>query len=362
MKKIYVLLLLFYFIQTGVAKKSNKVILITLDGYRWQELFKGADSALINDKRFVSEDMQELKDQFWRSTAIKRRETLMPFVWSVIKRHGVLLGNRNSGNNVNVTNGMHFSYPGYNEILTGAADDRNIHSNDKINNPNVSILEIANKIPVYKGKVLAFGSWDVFPFILNEKRSGLPVNAGYRHALTSRPNSTELYLNKLQDQTSGRWNSVRFDVFTHNYALEAIKKVKPDIVYISYGETDDYAHDGCYDQYLKSAHRTDAYIRELWEYVQSDPYYKGQTTFIVTTDHGRGDGVDGNHTWRHHGQEIINSDQTWILFFGNEVKPKGESTKPAQFYANQIASTLAKIMEIPFDKENAGKPLSDFLK
>jgi len=362
MKKLSIILFLFCFIQAGIAQKNNKVILITLDGYRWQELFGGADSLLINSKEFVSEDMPELKEQFWRATPIERRETLMPFVWSVIKQKGVLLGNRNRENKVNVTNCMHFSYPGYNEILTGAPDDKNIHSNDKIENPNISILEIANNMPVYKGKVLAFGSWDVFPFILNEKRSGLPVNAGYRHAMTSKPDAVELYLNKLQDQTSGRWSSVRFDVFTHNYALEAMKKGKPSIVYISYGETDDYAHDGCYDQYLKSAHRTDGYIRELWEYVQSDPYYKGQTTFIITTDHGRGDGIEGNHTWRRHGQEIINSDQTWIMAFGNEIQAEGESTRRVQHYTNQIAATLAKVMNIPFDKENAGKPMSDILK
>lgn len=362
MKKLSVLLILVFFLQAGFAQKGNKVILITLDGYRWEELFGGADSALINNKEFVSGNMQELKDSFWRSTAAQRREALMPFVWSVVKNQGVMLGNRNLGSNVNLTNGMDFSYPGYNEILTGTADDKNINSNDKINNPNISVLEIANKMPVYKGKVLVFGSWDLFPYILNEKRSGIKVNAGYRHAMTHSPNPTELYLNKLQDQTSGRWGDERFDSFTHNYALEAMKRSKPGIVFISFGETDDYAHEGCYDQYLKSAYRTDAYIRELWEYVQSDPYYKGQTTFIITTDHGRGDGVDGNHTWKQHGKGVIGSDQTWFLFLGNKIKQEGESTRSAQFYTNQIAATLAKIMNIPFNKENAGKPLNNIFK
>ena len=31
---------------------------------------------------------------------------------------------------------MWFSYPGYNEILSGKADDKRITSNNKINNPN----------------------------------------------------------------------------------------------------------------------------------------------------------------------------------------------------------------------------------
>jgi hypothetical protein len=60
-----------------------------------------------------------------------------------------------------------FSYPGYNEILTGSADDKRITSNDKMDNLNVTFLEHLNKLPEYKGKVMAFTSWDVFPFIIN---------------------------------------------------------------------------------------------------------------------------------------------------------------------------------------------------
>jgi hypothetical protein len=63
---------------------------------------------------------------------------------------------------------MWFSYPGYNEILTGKADDQNIFSNDKIPNPNETILEQFAKTydPL---KVAAFGSWDVFDYIVNQE-------------------------------------------------------------------------------------------------------------------------------------------------------------------------------------------------
>lgn len=41
-------------------------------------------------------------------------------------------------------------------------------------------------------------------------------------------------------------------------------------------------------------------IEELWNYVQSDPFYKDQTTIIVTTDHGRGNGNE----WTDHNDEV----------------------------------------------------------
>ena len=65
----------------------------------------------------------------------------MPFFWKEVTKMGQLHGNRNLGNKVDLTNTMWFSYPGYNEILSGKADDSRINSNDKIPNPNTTILE-----------------------------------------------------------------------------------------------------------------------------------------------------------------------------------------------------------------------------
>ncbi len=61
-----------------------------------------------------------------------------------------------------VTNPHWFSYPGYSEILTGFVEP-SITSNDKVPNPNVTVLEWLHRQPAFKEKVAAFGSWDVFP-------------------------------------------------------------------------------------------------------------------------------------------------------------------------------------------------------
>ena len=58
-----------------------------------------------------------------------------------------------------------------------------------------------------------------------------------------------------------------------------MKKKHPDLIYIAYGETDDFAHDGSYEDYLLSANRTDAMIKEIWEFTQKDPYYQSNTQF-----------------------------------------------------------------------------------
>ncbi|WP_332914078.1 hypothetical protein [Algoriphagus boritolerans] len=121
---------------------------------------------------------------------------------------------------------MWFSFPGYNEVLCGFADDERINSNAKINNPNVTFLEYLNQNPEYQGKVFAFGSWDVFPYIVNEERSGVPVNAGFDKAEGNDLTDVEKTINRLQSEIRGPWGGVRLDPFTHHFAMETMKKTQ----------------------------------------------------------------------------------------------------------------------------------------
>lgn len=321
-------------------RQAENVFLITLDGLRWEELFGGADDSLMVDLRFVR-DTAALKASFDADSREARREKLLPWFWSTLAHEGQLIGNRWLGNKANLTNFMWFSYPGYNEILTGYSDP-NIKTNDKIPNPNITVLEWLHRKPEFAGKVVAFGSWDVFPYIINEERSGIPVNAGFRKATGPGLSERERFLNELQDQTPSPWSSVRLDAFTHHYALEYIKRAQPRVVYIAYGETDDFAHDGRYDHYLHAARRNDAFIQELWEYCQQQPFYAGKTAFVITTDHGRGDLP--KKEWTSHGKIIKGSNAIWVGLLGPGIPALGERKGTAQFWQNQIAKTVAALL------------------
>ncbi len=336
--------------------KTENVFLITLDGLRWQELYTGADPQLIDDKGFVG-NPEELKKTFWSDDAYQRREMLFPFIWSELAKKGQLYGNRLYGNKVDCTNGRWFSYPGYSEILTGFADDKQIKSNDKINNPNVTVLEYINRQRKFEGKVAAFGSWDVFPYIINADRSGVPVNAGFMEATGSHLTKNEVLLNTLQEEIPGPWGSVRLDAFTHHFAMEYIKKNSPRLLYIAYGETDDWAHDGKYDEYLYSAQRTDKFIKELWDFVQSHPRYRNKTTFIITTDHGRG--TEPKHTWKSHGSDVTGAGEIWLMAIGPDTPATGEVTTEGQLYQNQVAATVASLLGIVYkNSPEPGKAVS----
>ena len=154
MRKIAKLLLAAMLVVPAMVSAKNKVVVVMVDGYRWQELFRGADSTLVNTKEFGNPDM--MKADFWRATADERRRALMPFTWSHIAKNGVMIGNRDKGCRMSVTNNMWFSYPGYNETLCGYPDDKNINSNAPVDNPNMTVFEVANNTPEYRGKVLVF--------------------------------------------------------------------------------------------------------------------------------------------------------------------------------------------------------------
>lgn len=363
MKKSILLTSLFtlFFLGTTQAQKNAKkqanVFLITLDGVRWQDVFTGIDPVLLNSP--YTQNKELLTKKFVGNSTEENRALLMPFFWNTIAKEGQLHGNRNKDSKVNLTNKMAFSYPGYNEILTGKADDKNVNSNDKIYNKNVTILEKVNNSEAYKGKVAAFASWDVFPYIINDKRSGVPVNAGYMDA-TGDLNEKEKFLNEIQRQAPIIWEGVRLDVFTHHFAKEYVKKNHPKLVYISYGETDDFAHAGFFDFYTKSIHNTDALIEDLWNYVQNDSFYKNNTYFIITTDHGRGAGIEKDSKWTDHGSNVKGADQTWMAILGPNVKATGEG-KEEQLFTNQIAPTVLQILDSKMkDDEMKGNTLQIF--
>jgi len=162
------------------------------DGLRWQEVFNGADLAIMNLEHGRVKDVEALKKTYWRDSVAERRIALMPFLWTVAAKQGQLYGNLTHGSDAHVTNTLNFSYPGYNETLCGFADPR-VNSNDKVWNPNQTVLEWLNQKDAYRDRIAAFAAWDVIPYILNVPRSHLLVNAGYA-PLTSMPLTPRLDL------------------------------------------------------------------------------------------------------------------------------------------------------------------------
>jgi hypothetical protein len=336
--------------------KTRNIVFVMADGLRHQEIFAGADGELMSKKPGGVADLPALQAKYWRDTPEARRAALMPFLWGTVAKQGQLYGNRGAGSEAYVTNGMNFSYPGYSETLCGWGDPR-VDSNNKVPNPNLNVLEWLNKQPAYAGKVAAFGAWELFPWILNAERSRLFVNAGYTPLEPASP--TVKLLNRLKVET-GIWGGEPLDDPMFLTALEYLKANKPRVLFVSFGETDEWAHDARYDLYLESANRYDRALQELWDTLQSMPEYRGSTTLIMSTDHGRG---LAPLDWKGHGQKIPDSKYIWMGFLGPDTPALGSREKIPAVTEGQIAATLAALLggDFPASQPKAAKPIKDVL-
>ena len=356
MKKAILMLLLAGCFSALFAQqhKTENVIIVTIDGLRWQEVFRGADSALINSKE--TNEKEEVQKNFWTPNTDERRKMLMPFFWTTLVQQGQLYGNRDKGSKDEVANPYHFSYPGYNEIMTGFADP-GMNTNDAIYNPNMNVLEFLNKQKGFENKVAAFASWERFTQILSPKRAGILVNAGFMPLNVAGMNDRLKHLNELQ-QEAPRYisDSTRIDFLTFEFAKNYMKQYKPRALYLSFDEPDDMAHAGNYKFYLDRIHQEDGFIKQIWDYIQTDQAYKNKTTLIVTCDHGRGDVPITK--WRDHGKETPHSEQTWFAVLGPDTPASGEMKLTVTTYHKQLAQTIAQLLGFDF-KAAAGHEVGD---
>lgn len=354
---------------------KRKLIIFTIDGLRWQEVFTGASLAHLNSPEFNAQP-EYTKEIFWHDNLVERRNRLMPFTHSIIAKQGVLVGDRDNGSFMNVSNKQYFSYPGYNEIFTGVADER-IGSNRKQANKNQTFLEWLNQKPAYSNKIGIFSGWDVFPYIFNTNRSDLMVNAGFEPFLPSFDSARVAFLNQLQAEIPSPWHNVRHDAFTYGFAKEYLLRAKPEVLVINLGETDDFAHNGKYDAYLTSAKQTDAYLQDLWQTVQQLEGYRDNTNLLIITDHGRGANLDD---WQHHASVraiqsymeslsgfingIVGAGHIWFAAIGPDIKPLGLLKTDLPLSQNQFAATALASLGFDASEYNpqAGKGISQIFK
>ena len=338
----------------AIAGKTENVIMITIDGMRWQEIFTGADSALLNGYFGGVENLKMTKERFWRDTPEMRREMMMPFFWGMIGKQGQIFGDPEQRCDAMITNGKKISYPGYSEMFCVFADPK-IETNDRIPNPNINVLEWLNQKPSFKGRVAAFGTWDRLPFILNTARSGLPCLSGWKPIEDGELSEKEREINEVVRDTTRLWPDNTFDVVTAHASMEYIRKHKPRVFYLMFGETDEWAHLRRYDRYLESAQKNDDLIKRMWEMAQSMPQYAGKTSLILLCDHGRGaTALD----WVDHSKKIPGAERIWMAVLGPDTPPMGVRSD-VSVTQSQIAATVAALLGEDFctTSERVAKPL-----
>jgi len=346
------LILLLTATQNLSALETRFVFLVTGDGIRHQELFTGVDQVLIREENKQFSGIPEPKAFETQMNASKpeaRREKLLPFFWRELASQGIVLGNRSLSSLVSMKNPHRFSYPGYAEILNGQHLPE-VTSNDPKWSPRQTVMEfIRSEKNLKPEQVASFGSWSILNWFTRSSDGSVFSNGGYLPVQENLGGPQTRYLNQLQTEILSPWDSVRHDSITFRLALDYIEKQRPAFFYLSLGETDDWAHDKRYDRTVQSVQYFDSALKSLWNYLQSSDYYRGKSTMIITTDHGRGRSLTD---WVGHGKDIPGSEETWIAIIGPDTPRKGELSNTAPYYLSNIAATILKFYGLDSKKFN----------
>jgi hypothetical protein len=213
-------------------------------------------------------------------------------------------------------------------------------------------LEFLDGRPLFQVRVAAFCTWSVFPFIFRQGQNGLRVQAGWTpivdEPLTERQRST----NELIASLPRYWPDNTFNIVVWQAAREHLLRHRPRVLYIALGETDEWGHGRRYDLYLDAAHQADRMLGEFWRMLGELPEYRGSTTLVLSTDHGRG---DTRANWTDHGQQVSGAEHIWIAVIGPDTPPLGVRENIA-VTQGQVAATIAALLGEDFCATNRRVP------
>lgn len=279
---------------TGLASAAlpnTNVILITIDGVRWQEIFRGIDHT-INDKLFGE---------------------IFPYFRNELFPRGIIFGNQN--HSMTVSNSTNISLPGYQSIMAGFPQDCDSNSCGKI---RVETLQerLIRERGFRRSEVASFASWKHIRDAVEHIDGSTTVNAGLE-AFDEGDGDDELRrTNEAQMRDIPRWNDARFDRFTFRFALNYLKKHRPRFLYISWNDADEYGHLDDYSLYINNLQMVDRWIQEVMQTLNALGTYGENTLLIVTTDHGRG--ADPSN-WTDHDANVHASRYIWLFAHGKSV-------------------------------------------
>lgn len=276
-------------------KKSPKIVLLTIDGVRWQEIFNGTDHELYKKRQLTSRE-------------------LVPNMYHYFIDEGSSYGKESP---VIASGTAHISLPGYLEMMRGRPT---LDCLTNLCDPelNTTLLDFFEEVAV-------FSSWDT----VRKSTTSLPdrfvISAG-RNYRSKNYIDKRLTDNQKFDCYVGHLD-YRPDEFTIKSTFDYLSNEKPQFLWVSLGDTDEYAHSGNYEEYIRSLRKFDFFVGEIIR------EYDEETIFIVTTDHGR------STDWKHHGLDEESS-KVWLMFHGKGIPSLGHVTSKKKLSLSNIMPTV----------------------
>ena len=289
---------------------AGPVVLVTIDGARWQEVFEGTDTELSHAPRRSSRE-------------------LVPNLERLTRESGAAVGAPGRGL-IRATGPNFVSLPGYTEILTGRAP---IDCQDNTC-ARIAIPTLLDEVHAAGGKAAAFGSWDLLDRAVSSRPGSFPVSCG-RHG----------------DHGIDPWpgeGDFRPDRLTGELALRYLETQRPDVLYVGLGEPDEFGHRNDYDGYLGALGQADAFVGAVTAALGRMGQRGADTHVFVTADHGRA------RDFKHHGGWAPESARVWLVASGPSVTARGRVVSSHERHLADVAPTLRKVLGLQPDRDDRG--------
>ena len=139
-------------------------------------------------------------------------------------------------------------------------------------------------------------------------------------------------------------------------ARQLMRQLSPSLLWVTLHDID-VAHSGTFSLYVDAIKRCDRHCAELWQAIQKDPEYAGNTTMFILPDFGRDSDIDsGGNGFQHHRTGDQMSRTTWMMVLGPGVRQNVVVDRPVE--STDLIPTLGSLMG--FDAyRSQGKPLTE---
>jgi hypothetical protein len=311
-------------------RSEGAVVLLVLDGVRWQEIFGGVDRALAHSRGPSA--------LTWASPRV-----LMPNLQHLLETRAIALGAPGHGAEITASGPQFISMPGYLEIFAGRPD-LGCESNDCVRPPSRTVVDdvIASSGP---DDAAVVSSWPAIARAASTDTSRVVVSAGRKRVergdVLRADQDTAILLDRGARATPFPGEGdYRPDAITARVALRVLVTRSPRFLFVGLGDADEYGHRNDYAGYLQAIHASDAFLGDLFVALDRMGARGRHTTVLVTSDHGRA------YDFMNHGPRHPESGRVWLVAAGGDVAGHGLVAAAERHTLSDVAPTVRALLGI----------------